>query len=406
MQGAPWQSKQVEAARLALQKRLDVALEQGIAARLAYALEQIVLIEQEPFTAESQLERLLFIISALAHHARWGGLSDRDANELHNLAEAILLTHGVDKCTSTLSVLWGELFVAKSQILRLQGKTFASMWEQHLAHLVSRRSPVGTPAFHSLAAGLRALRLGMLDVAVTALSRAEAGALPDRNREQARLARIQALRLSGREGEAQELLTAMLKNPETSPVAARDAAWEGFVLKAVATGELEPMMQAISARGQHRHATFLLEGFLWARSVKARQYEERTQGIRTIRKACGELLTRTEAFKISFEACRNLDDAYDPDRPLAMRVKAVGASLGETERLPSLDKELLVRAAAFRWLLRAKQLEFAAFVFASYESRCLQLSAGRSRDVMGLMRDIDAEALLESYVAPALRSAS
>jgi hypothetical protein len=80
--------------------------------------------------------------------------------------------------------------------------------------------------------------------------------------------------------------------------------------------------------------------------------------------------------------------------------------LGESTLLPSLDKELLFRVACIRWLYRAKQVEFAAFVFADYEARCLTLSSGKSRDVTGLLGDVDRQELLEHYVAPTLRSAS
>ena len=407
---SPWQLKQVDAARADVQAALDRAGTESLEARLARALLGVTA-GDGAYSPDAQLSRLLYVIAALSHHARWGGLSDRDATELQNLAEALLKTHGVERSTSTLSVLWGELLVAKSQILRLKGRTFESMWEQHLSHQASRRNPVGTPAFHSLAAGLRALRLGMLSVATESLRRAETGDLPARNREQARLARVQATRLSGRLDEAKTLLDDLKRRPDLSGVAERDVIWEDFVQRAVQDQDLEPMMKAISARGTHRHATFLLEAFLWARAVTSRQFEDRTHGIRTIRKACGDLLSRATAFRVCFDAASQLDDAYDPDVPLQMRARAIGESLSETRLLPSLDKELLVRASAFRWLLRSRQLECAAFVFADYESRCYQLTGGVSgasnlNDVLKVMGDVDRPTLLEHYIAPPLRSAS
>jgi hypothetical protein len=74
--------------------------------------------------------------------------------------------------------------------------------------------------------------------------------------------------------------------------------------------------------------------------------------------------------------------------------------------LPSLDKELLVRSAAFRWLYRGKQAEMAAFVYADNEMRSRQLSSGTATDVMGLLRDVDRDAVLASGFAPVLRQAS
>lgn len=399
-----WTLKQVDAMRASVLAHLDRALPEGLDARLSAALEQVVATEHD-YSGDGQLSRVLNVIAALAHHGRWGGLPDRDATELHSLAESILRAHGVEKASSTLSVLWGELLLAKSQALRLAGRAYESVWEQHLSHQASRRSPVGTPAFHSLAAGLRAARLGLLDVACAALRHAEEGALPERNHEQARLVRIQATRLSGNYDEAKALLRD-LEHSKLSPVAARDAAWERCIQAASDTSELEAMLTATSARGGHRDATFLLETFLWTRAVKSRQYEERTPGIKAMRKSASELLTRAAAFRACFDACRHLDDAYDPEKPLAMRLRAVGGALGDAALMPSLDKELLLRAAAFRWLLRAKQTEFAAFVLADYEMRCLAISAGKTRDALRVLTDVDRAGLLGDYVAPTLRSAS
>jgi len=398
--GSPWQLRQIDETRAAVARRLDEIMARGgVELRLAACLEAIVEGERA-FNPEAQLLRLVHVIAALAHHARWGGLSDRDATQLASLGEAILTAHGVDKGTSTLSVLWGELLVAKSQVMRLAGKTWESLWEQHLSHQASRRQPVGTPAFHALAAGLRAARLGMLDVAHDALLAADTQELPERNREQARLARVQCLRLAGRTDEAREALKAT--RPGLSPVASRDAAWEDLVQR----GDCGALAAAVGPRGDHRAGTFLLEAFLATRAQQSRQHEERLPGLRTIRKLSGDVVGRSLAFRACFDTCAAIDDAYDADRPLTHRIKALGEMLRDTHLLPSLDKELLARAAAFRWLLRAKQLEFAAFVFADYEMRCRQLSGGRCADVLGVMSDVDRTALLASYTAPSLRSAS
>lgn len=403
---SPWQLKQVEAVRQAVFRHLDIAFEDaGIEARLTAALAAVA-DSGRAFTPEAQLERLIYVIAALAHHGRWGGLSDRDAKQLAQIAEAILLTHGVDKTSSTLSVLWGELHFARSQALRLAGRTWESFWEQHLAHQASRRAPVGTSAFHSLASGLRALRLGMLDIATSALARAAEADLPERNREQAMLGHVQAVRLAGKHEEARSHLDKLLSSHRLSLLARRDAAWETLVQDAVASGNLNAMTKAVGPHGDHRHGTFALEAFLWTRAAQSRQFEERLPGIRALRGVCGDVLSQAPAFRVCFTACSYIDDAYDPERPLHLRTRALGTCLHDASLLPSLDKELLLRAAACRWLYRAKQLEFAAFVFADYEMRCRQLSAGTNADVLNLLSDINRGELLEHSVAPQLRSAS
>jgi len=401
--GSPWQLKQVIETRDKVNKHLDLALEHGIAGRLTTALAAISNSSQL-FTPEVQLERFIYIIAALGHHARWGGLSDRDAVQLINIAESTLLSHRVERTSSTLSELWGELHVARSQILRVAGKSWESMWEHQLGHQSSRRAPVGSIAFHSLAAGLRALRLGMLDIAAKALANAEEGDLPKRNQEQARIGRVQATRLAGNFDGARNLLEKILSDASISTLTRRDCQWEVLVLNSVVTGNIEKLIH--STKTEHQYPTFVLEAFLWSRSVQSRQFEISFPNIRSLRRKCGDLLTKAKAFRLCFDACSQIDDAYDADRPLHVRTRSLGESLQQSPALPSLDKELLFRVAAFRWLYRAKQLEFAAFVFADYEMRCQQLSMGASGDVMGLVKDVDRQSLLIHYVAPPIRSVS
>jgi hypothetical protein len=390
----------LQSVRAVVAARLD-ALD-GIEPRLELALASIHELESAS-DAAGQLTRLIYVIAALAHHARFGGLSDRDAAHLLKLAEALLISNQVERSTSTLSILWGELHVAQSQILRLAGMTYESMWEHHIGHQSSRRAPVGPPAFHSLAAGLRALRLGMLDLAVAALSSATSSDLPRRNVEQAHLALIQALRLSGQVDEAAAKLAELQKAGGLSAVASRDAAWEGHIIAATSSGDLAPMMHAVAAKAEARAPSLMLEAWLWARAVEKRGFENQAPSLGVVRKRLGPLAQTAASLRTCFNACRSLDEAYDADRPLVLRTRGVGDALARAQMLPSLDKELLLRAATFRWLLRAKQLELAGFVFADYTAKCRQLSRGANDDLLSCMSDIDRDRVVSAIVAPALR---
>ena len=112
------------------------------------------------FSPQEQLQRFIYLIAALAHHARWGGLKSNVVTQLMQLGEAILKTHHVEKCESTLSGLWGELHLSHSQVLKKSGEPFLAAWEQQFSRYLSGRAPVGAEGFHALAVANRALRLG------------------------------------------------------------------------------------------------------------------------------------------------------------------------------------------------------------------------------------------------------
>jgi len=95
---------------------------------------------------------------------------------------------------------------------------------------------------------------------------------------------------------------------------------------------------------------------------------------------------KTEGF--FFTCVQTIERCYDYSIPYIRRLEALGRLLTELNKLPTIDKELLVWAAAVRWLSRSKARSLAALVLSEYHALSLRLSKGKMVDVFGLMEDI------------------
>ena len=384
-----WQITDALRLRTQIVAELDAVIDSnGVEARLAKALGMIVSLERESDTL-SQLRRFLCIVAALSHHARWGGLTARQCTQLLQIGEALLKTNGVEPTTSSLSQLWGELHLANSQVQKQEGDAWNAAWQQHFSFFMSRRTPVGNASFQALSRALRAFRLGYFDVAEPGFVQAEASDLPGRNRGQARLCRIQILRLSGRTEEAMKLC-----NDETTTMIlgeefAVELFWERAACLAQLSGNLAPMMALLGRNGSHRRAAYLLEASLWTRAVQSRRFEEQIPAAESIRKSCRDDINSCDTMKAFFTSVQQVENCYDNVRPLGLRLTGLGHIIGSSSLLPSIDKELLLLAASFRWLIRSKQHGFATLVLARYHAISRVVSSGKHIDALGIMGDID-----------------
>ena len=68
--------------------------------------------------------------------------------------------------------------------------------------------------------------------------------------------------------------------------------------------------------------------------------------------------------------------------------RKLGQQLTRVSQLPSVDTELLVWAAAARWLARNRMEGLGALTLQEYRALSLRLSSGAHVDVLGLLPDL------------------
>jgi hypothetical protein len=148
-------------------------------------------------------------------------------------------------------------------------------------------------------------------------------------------------------------------------------------------GDIRAMRQA-TARGKRHHGEMrLLEARLWARALPNPQAAGELPVVETIRRSFNDEPVAPGTRRLR-AVVRALDEAYETARPLDARLRNVMDALQQASTLPELTLELLVWAAAARWLRRMQQPELAAFVAAEYTAVSRRATDGELADALSL----------------------
>jgi hypothetical protein len=324
-------------------------------------------------------------MSALVEQARAGGLAATKVRGLATLAEGILRVQGVAGEGSRLAFLRRDLALVMAQIHRRAGRHWQSAWEQTLAARHAAQASDASIGVDLVAAGRRLLRLGHARLALAKLDAASAFALTPRNRLGVAVARVQALRLAGRLDAAAAAIEAARASPSLPDEAPRELAWEALCVAAQRTGDVAPLVAASGRRGTHHESTYFLETFCWTKASPTRGRAGRLPMVRSAARTRSLGATKAGLF---FRCALTLEDAYETEAPMSTRLANVGAMLGRSRALVSVDKELLVWAASARWLMRAHAPELAALALGEYETLSRRLTSGASADALGVAADM------------------
>jgi hypothetical protein len=381
---AGWQRATIDAEKLRIKAELDeVGLKDGQSARLRHALDQVFYLMNETDLPHAQMRCYIFIVSALIHHVRQGGLNSNQVTRLVSLANAILRTQGIKPASSKLGFLYGELHLALSQVYRRDGAQWKAAWEHEVALYLSQRS--AKSGFLSLTLGICASRLGHTGLAVGHFKRAEGIGLDARYHARTRLEWIKALRLAGDLDGSSKLAAETQTELGLTASEKLEVEWEGLCRQAQQTGELKPIISSVLKGRPHHSAMYIIEAFLWSRVVKSREWIVRFPTVRSLSR--GTKIKSREAGYV-FECAKALEECYDFDIPYLYRLETLGNVLASTEQLFNLDLELLVWAAAARWLARSRSHALTLLVVREYQAKSLRITEGRKKDALGLVQDL------------------
>lgn len=379
-----WSKKLVEREMMRIRDELqDVESRVGPKGRLEAILRGIHETKDE-LSRMGNLRCYIYVVSALTHQTRHGGLKTKQLESLVALAHALLKIQGVTPITSKIGFLYGYVHLSLSQIHRNDGKPFPSAWEQGLSHYLSLRSPVGGEAYQALSTGIRSLRLGHADLAIEQFKIALKGDLSDYHKARCYLEIIKAYRLSARLDEA-EALEPEIAKATLSPEERAEVTWERNCRKAVRTGDIDVLISAIKNGRPHSDPSYAREVFFWTRATRSRKWLTRFSTIRSFVSYTGVGIKKRD---FMFECIKTLEQCYDSDIPLVIRLRNLGKSLNSRSKLFNVDIELLFLATSLRWLFRSRSYGLAKLVAYEYRSYCLKLSGGRSGDVLGFAQDI------------------
>jgi hypothetical protein len=277
----------------------------------------------------------------------------------------ILKVSKIDPNTSKLGFLYEELFLVRSQILRNQGQHWRSAWDLQLAQRWNTNKSEDMIARANLARGIRMLRLGFADLAKQEFLAAAHSLLPNRQRIRARIGLIQALRFSGAFEDCLQEIHSTQKISDIDQDQFMHLDWEKISLLAQREHDLNPMIKAVSARGTHHTSGYFLEAFLWQQAIAKEKWAERLPKVRSVGRS-RSLGAIKEGF--IYKACIALEQCQLSETPLTLHLDNLGEVIANRHQLISVEWELLLLAAAGRWLVKKKQNHLAILCYKEYST--------------------------------------
>jgi len=372
-----WSKPNIDKEKAAIRKRID-ACPGGSREKLRYLLGEVKE-HLETSHPKQQLSLFLLVVFTLAHHLRYGGLSLKDITGLERLGDTLLRLKGIESSRSRIGFLYGDLHMLLSQIYWKEGHQWDACWEQLLAK-TQEGSGGKQSAGSVLALANRAFRLGQATNALAWFGKASELGLDGTWANQAALKRLMIYRLQQRYEEAELLEKAMLAGTHLTALEKREVIWERLSRQAQLDGDVAPLIHAVRKKGQHHEHEFACEAFLWSRTVSSTQWLKRFPKFRSlvyssqVKSPKGDPLAATVAV---------IEQCYDSSVSILRRLRDLGELLGNTSQLINVNHELLFRAAAQRWLIRANARDARDLVRGEYESLCLKITAGATEDILG-----------------------
>ena len=327
---------------------------------------------------KQQMRLFLLCVFALVHHLRHLGLSPKDIRWIAKLGDTLLRVRGIESSRSRVSFLYGDFHLMLSQIYWRQGKQWDAAWEQLLAK-VQETSGGQVSVANLLALANRALRMGQATHALHWLDKAEILGLEGPLKNQADLKRLMIYRLQNLPVEADRFEQFIADRSGWSAEERREIAWEKLTRQAQREGNVQPLLLAVQRRGDHHENEFAMEAFLWSRSVASLRWMKQYPSFRKLVYS-GKIQVNKKS--PLFRAVNIIEQCYDPGLNMLTRLRDLGALLGDCPKLINVNQELLIRAAALRWLIRVNAPDAARLVKAEYESLSRKLTDGHSDDVL------------------------
>jgi len=330
------------------------------------------------------LMHVIYCISALFHHSRFGGLQDRQIERLASIVDDLLRVSGVKPPQSKVAFLYGELYSVLSQIERTRGMHWQSIWLQKMAVYYSGSSSQGGDGYVALASGIRFFRLGFLDKALDLLQSIDSQTdLPIRDKVLAQLISIRCYRLAGRFDLSTRLSEEIRDECNIPEDYAEELHWEEQVRKVRSSGDINELYLMTKSGKKFDKPGYLIEFMLRAYALPNKKYLKKLPSLDyLVRKR--KLKLRQQGF--SFKALTVLRDCYDTDIPYQIRLRNLGNIQRHISGFVSLELKLLFMIASARFLIRSRAQDMAELILLEY-SRSVQFEGKSIKDPLGLLSD-------------------
>ncbi len=374
-----WSSRSIESEKAEIRAWVET-LPKEAKGRMQALLKEVRHISKES-GPRVPLRHFLLIVFTLAHHLRTGLLSEKEVHSLGYMGDALLRIQGVEPGKSRVAFLFGDLHLMLSQIFWKSGRQWDAAWEQFLATTQGGTSPQSGAGTPFLAMANRAFRLGQTGTALDWLTEADSLGLDAGLSAQADLKRLMIHRLR-RDFPAAEALSGELSaRPGLSNDEKREIEWERLCRGAESGEDIGELLNSVRRGKSHHEAEYAMEAFLWSRAVAPKRWIEQYP---TFRKLVYSSAIEPKSKDPLFAAVQSIEACYDASVSLGRRLRDLGEALSQVSKLVNVGHEVLVWAAALRWVTRVNLKQARRLVEEEYASLSRKLTGGKHADALGL----------------------
>lgn len=376
-----WKKSWIVGRQLKIRAELEeVRREKGTKARLHRILTRIVELSED-LSPSGKLDRYIFCMSALVHHLNFGGLGNKEVQQLEDVAVALLRAQGISSRKSSLSFLHGDLHLVLAQIFRKGGDSHRAGWHQNLAFYHSRTGHAAGPGPQYLALGIEKARLGHSNDAIRFFDLADGETLDSDRSFRSQVERIKVLRLSGNLDESRSVAMKLLAQGHLSKDRRLEVEWEILCINASQSGDIAPLVSAVQRGKSHHLPIYIVEAFVWTRICETKKWITQFPSIGQI---AWKMKKDLKKIGIFYECAVVLQSSYQSQIPIDVRIKQLESVIFRVPQVATLEKELQLWGAFARWLLRSNIPVLSEFFLSRYRALSLVASNGTSTDVLRL----------------------
>jgi hypothetical protein len=378
-----WTEEQYLSTVRALRSELDEKFEPDVfIERLRYLSVKIDALADRS-DSDSRLEMLVCMISAMVWNLRAGLARHFDHQRFADLSRDLLRIMSIPLEGSKLSFLHGQIMNLDSQYARLHGEHWRAFWFSSLSVRYSNSSD--SIELHSkMTTANRLFRIGHLDAALDVYEQVLAGPVAEATTSRAAIESVRLCRISGRLDDALRRIESV-KKLKLSAQEIAEIDFERLCVDAVVSGKIRPILLSVKKGQPHHDASFIIESVLWAFASRDESLREE---IYSLKSQYRNWDLRSQGEKTFYSCAAAIVDMTDRGLPLELRLEQIGQALADSNRLLTIDKELLFLVAAGRVLSRARLWDMANACLREYEAFSMRLSKQRSRDVFNLASDM------------------
>ncbi len=382
--GKFWTIDGLEAMKSSVREDLEARSKASPATeRLELILDEMDLLG-DASDSDTLLRRYVLSMAALAQHLRTGGLGRREIKRLCESIHNILRLQRIHPGSSRLAYLHGEFRTVLSQLQWLQGELWSAAWSQQLATMWAKDTQTASEFVVMRAMGRRYLRLGYGSASLVYFQKALENAGNDAHMRAAYLSYANAARLCGQLAVAQDLLS-KLQEKFADAADDIDVQWQWMCLKFAESQDCREMIRATKTGKPHHQSDYIAEARLYTYACQSQSKIDDLMKMSTLTR--NGTLSNSNTGPV-FAGLTALETCYNFDIPTDVRLQALEDALASAHEILNLEKEMLLLAAAARWLSRAHLLDLGNLVIQRYRALAVTLTGSANTDPLGVIDDL------------------